>query len=216
MSFGLTKSIWQAESLKEPELLLLALALADYANDDGTSIFPAVRTLAKKTRRGARTVQRNLRKLESRGIIETVRYKRGGRGKAREYRIVLSKLGTPTSQGSEKKPRHAYQQTATSNARYGDGAVSPHLLDKPTNNRSMARKRTWSQGPHSQTSAYNGTEATEDVWSNRIRQWWSSGSRAGPWLGSVWGLPPDEPGTLAPPEIVRTITGQDLLEHVLD
>jgi hypothetical protein len=216
MSFGLTKLIWLAESLKEPELLLLALALADYANDDGTSIFPSVGTLAKKTRRGARTVQRNLRHLESRGIIETVRYKRGGRGKAREYRIVLSKLGAPTPRGSEEKHRHTQTKRATSNARCGDGAVSPHLLDKPTNNRSMARKRTWSQGLHSQTSAYNGTEATEEAWSKRIRQWWSSGSRAGPWLDSVWGLPPDEPGTLAPRELVRTIAGQDLLEHVLD
>ena len=37
--------------------MLLALAIADHAHDDGTNIFPSVKSLANKTRQSERTVQ---------------------------------------------------------------------------------------------------------------------------------------------------------------
>lgn len=214
MSFRLSKLIWEAEAIKEPDLLLLCLALADYADDDGTRIFPSVQTLGKKIRRSARTVQRNLRRLESEGLIKAVRYKRGGRGKAREYRLVLSRLDVPAPQQSEQKPRHRGPERATSTAQYGDGAVSPHLLDKPTNNRSVARK--WGRSRYPQAIASAGTDATDEIWRQRIGNWWSEGHRTGPWLDDRWGVPPDEPGTLAPRDIVRAVTGQDWFDQSSD
>ncbi|MGL4241671.1 MAG: helix-turn-helix domain-containing protein, partial [Beijerinckiaceae bacterium] len=65
--------------------LLLALAIADFAADDGTRIYPGVATLAAKTRLSKRTVQYMLRDLEERGWLERVA--EGGGLRAAEYRI---------------------------------------------------------------------------------------------------------------------------------
>lgn len=74
--------------------LLLALALADHAYDDGTSIFPSIARLAAKTRQSERSVQYQLRKMEKSGWLVLVNAGTGGRrrgtesgGKTREYRI---------------------------------------------------------------------------------------------------------------------------------
>ena len=75
--------------------MLLALALADHADDDGTHIFPSVDTMAKKTRQSRRAVQYHLEKMQKCGWLILVRAARGGRpekgstmgGKPAEYRI---------------------------------------------------------------------------------------------------------------------------------
>ena len=73
--------------------MLLALALADHAHDDGTHIYPSVARLAAKTRQSARTVQYQLRAMESSGWLVLVNRGTGGRqagglmGLPREYRI---------------------------------------------------------------------------------------------------------------------------------
>lgn len=72
--------------------LLLAVKLADSANDDGTSIFPSVSTLAGQTRQSERTVQYQLRRMQAMGWLVLVREGFGGgrgsgTGRAREYRI---------------------------------------------------------------------------------------------------------------------------------
>ncbi|WP_174935404.1 helix-turn-helix domain-containing protein [Burkholderia lata] len=73
--------------------LILALALADYAHDNGAHIFPAVDTLARKTRQSRRNVQYQLRRMEEKGWLQLVAYAAGGRsrgreeGRPREYRI---------------------------------------------------------------------------------------------------------------------------------
>jgi hypothetical protein len=74
--------------------MLLALALADHCHDDGTSIWPSVALLAKKTRQSERTVQYQLRKMEASGWLQLVREEQRGRPgferarrRGREYRI---------------------------------------------------------------------------------------------------------------------------------
>ena len=67
--------------------MLLALAIADHAHDDGTHIFPSVKNLALKTRQSERTVQYQLRKMESDGWLILVDCEFGGRSKTREYKI---------------------------------------------------------------------------------------------------------------------------------
>ena len=47
--------------------MLLALALADHASDDGTRVYPSVKALAEKTRQSERTVQYQLRAMEAAG-----------------------------------------------------------------------------------------------------------------------------------------------------
>jgi DNA-binding PadR family transcriptional regulator len=65
----------------------LALALADYADRHGKKIFPAIQTLARKTRQSRRTVQYQIRRMEKSGWLITCGRSHGGRGRTQEYRI---------------------------------------------------------------------------------------------------------------------------------
>ncbi|RDU99207.1 helix-turn-helix domain-containing protein [Trinickia dinghuensis] len=90
--------------------MLLALALADHADDDGTHIFPSVQTMAKKTRQSKRAVQYQLEKMQKSGWLILVRAARGGRpekgatmgGRPAEYRISSEWI-----KGAEIAPNNA-------------------------------------------------------------------------------------------------------------
>ena len=58
---------------------LLALALADCADHDGTNIYPSIETLAAMTHQSERAVQYQLRKMEDSGWLILVNAGRGGR-----------------------------------------------------------------------------------------------------------------------------------------
>lgn len=67
--------------------MVLALALADHAKDDGTRVFPSIESLITKTRQSRRTVQYQLRRMEEAGWLILVNSGNGGRNQSREYRI---------------------------------------------------------------------------------------------------------------------------------
>lgn len=67
--------------------MLLALALADHAHDDGTHIYPSIKQLAKKTRQSERSVQYQLRKMEKSGWLLLENSGNGGRNMRRKYSI---------------------------------------------------------------------------------------------------------------------------------
>lgn len=67
--------------------MLLALALADHAHDDGTHIFPSVDHLADKTRQSVRAVQYQLKKMRECGWLIRVSAGHGGRSQVTEYQI---------------------------------------------------------------------------------------------------------------------------------
>ena len=69
--------------------MLLALALADYASDDGTRVFPSIKALAEKTRQSERSVQYQLRRMQESGWLILVNAGNGGRSMHSEYRISL-------------------------------------------------------------------------------------------------------------------------------
>lgn len=66
--------------------MLLALALADNAYADGTSIFISIENMAAKSRQSPRAVQNHLRTMLARGWLQVSRLG-GGRGRWTEYRI---------------------------------------------------------------------------------------------------------------------------------
>ncbi len=66
---------------------VLALALADHAWDDGTHIWPSVKTLAEKTRQSRRAVQYQLRSMLDSGWLQLVKKSSGRPGFCNEYRI---------------------------------------------------------------------------------------------------------------------------------
>jgi hypothetical protein len=90
MSIAVMTAVWQR--LDVVEELVLALALADWADDDGTNIFPSVELLQHKTRKSRRTVQRQLRALERVGWLELVSPRKGGQYLSAEYRISAAWL----------------------------------------------------------------------------------------------------------------------------
>jgi hypothetical protein len=63
--------VWEHSQCKGSELLLL-LAIADHANDDGYA-FPSVATLAQKTRLSRRQVLRVIQHVEAMGELEVIR-----------------------------------------------------------------------------------------------------------------------------------------------
>lgn len=67
--------------------MLLALSLADFADDDGSRVFPSIKQLAEKTRQSERTVQYQLRRMEDMGWLILINNGNGGRNQRREYVI---------------------------------------------------------------------------------------------------------------------------------
>src|SRR4051812_34100916 len=67
--------------------MLLALALADHAHDDGTHIYPSVAALAKKTRRSERAIQYQLRAMIQSGWLVLDKRATGRRGLTNAYVI---------------------------------------------------------------------------------------------------------------------------------
>jgi hypothetical protein len=90
MSGFLAGKVWQSDLA--PSLKPLAAALADIANDDGTSIYPSVEYVAWLLGKGERSVQRGLAELRRITVLEVVAHPSGGRGHATEYRLVEERL----------------------------------------------------------------------------------------------------------------------------
>src|SRR5882757_1228433 len=81
--------------------LLLALALADWANHDGKGIWAAVATMADKTRQSERTIQYQLRRMQESGWLEMMGAGKGGRAKSTDYRIPVERI--PVNAGRVQK-----------------------------------------------------------------------------------------------------------------
>jgi Helix-turn-helix domain len=96
MSLRMMTLVWEKSNQKGSELLLL-LAIADNANDQGIA-YPSTKTLAKKTRLDRRHVKKLIRALERTGELR-VAIGAGPRG-CNEYVIQLSTEG-----GGKMPPR---------------------------------------------------------------------------------------------------------------
>jgi len=110
--------------------MLTALCLADHADHDGTSIYPAVDTVAKLTRQSRRTVQYHLSKMQESGWLLLVGNAKGGRQKAREYRInpAWIETGKLPEKGAKTAPFNdgGFVETgAVDNSEKGAEAIAP-------------------------------------------------------------------------------------------
>jgi hypothetical protein len=123
MSMRMMTQVWERSEHKGSELLLM-LAIADNANDQGIA-YPSTKTLAKKTRLDHRHTRRLLRILERSGEL-TISIGTGPHG-CNEYRIALSTLST--GRGG-KMPRGAISSGAYRTKR-GGRPRPPNLILKP-------------------------------------------------------------------------------------
>jgi len=71
MSIRAMVAIWDCHVLTPTEKLI-ALALADWADEAGNNIYPSLNRVATKTGLSVRGVRLNIRQLEAKGVIELV------------------------------------------------------------------------------------------------------------------------------------------------
>jgi hypothetical protein len=83
-------SVWDDLRTQAHSELLVLLALADWANDDGYC-WPTISALATKARLSERAVQQILGRLTTTGRIR--RIQGGGRGRANRYQVVATRNG---------------------------------------------------------------------------------------------------------------------------
>jgi len=87
MSFDLQKAVWKYGP-DDPTQHHVLLALADYANDDGGGVYPAIDTIAAKCRLSRSTAIRALKGLADGGWIERQRHGQS----SNSYLIHVAKL----------------------------------------------------------------------------------------------------------------------------
>lgn len=95
MSIKVMSWVWDHSDASGSELLLL-LAIADQANDDGRDAWPSIKTLAQRTRLDERTVRRVLKRLARSGHIIV---RPGGGRRSNHYDVIMTRqtdeLSTP-------------------------------------------------------------------------------------------------------------------------
>jgi hypothetical protein len=106
MSINLMSAVFSASELTSTEKLVL-LAMTDFANDDGLSIYPSIETLSKKTALAERTIQRVIQGLQERGIVEVI-IQGNGRYHTNEYRIYKGKLKLEKGDTATRKGDRQY------------------------------------------------------------------------------------------------------------
>ena len=91
MSVRVSSKIYRAK-LGSAARKSVALKLADCANDDGSSIFPAVKTIAREVELSPRHVKRILKAFVGEKLLVVVKQGGCGPGHTTEYRLDLQKL----------------------------------------------------------------------------------------------------------------------------
>ena len=97
MAIGVMSYVWKNSKAKSTKLLLM-LALADHADDDGYC-WPRIETLAHKIRMSSRSVRRFVQELEQQGELLVIRDHRNNRyivtmdRSREEIKAVLSMRG---------------------------------------------------------------------------------------------------------------------------
>jgi len=126
MSIKVMDKVWDRYPEGGGELNL-ALKLADYADDDGTHIFPSIETMAAKTRQSERAVQYQIKRMLKRGWLILVANQGGGRGRAREYRInpdwIKGADLAPISDGSKGADSAPNEKGANGDEKGANGAT---------------------------------------------------------------------------------------------
>ena len=87
--------------------MLLALALADFSDDEGGRVFPSIPALAKKTRQSERSVQYQLRRMEQIGFISVAEISAGGRIRGKKYKSTEYKIHLGFFTASAKNTPHS-------------------------------------------------------------------------------------------------------------
>ncbi|GAA1315673.1 helix-turn-helix domain-containing protein [Saccharothrix xinjiangensis] len=100
MSIRVMTWVWEHAEAAGTDLLLL-LAIADSADDQGRNAWPSIADLSRKTRLDERTVQRRLKRLHDQGRIAI---EIGGGRRRNRYAILMNPRPAPP--GIERQPQN--------------------------------------------------------------------------------------------------------------
>jgi len=137
MSGYLAGKVWQ--SGLDPHLKPLAAALADIANDDGTSIYPSVEYVAWLLGRSERTVQTGLAELRKSCVLKVVAHRYGGRGNTTEYRLIEDNLPKRASWKQHRAQKGAGFAPFAGTVKEDTDAANGEVSDRETVQTSTAK-----------------------------------------------------------------------------
>lgn len=102
MSIKVSSLIWDKWPNGGSEMLCV-LALSDWCNDEGGSLYPSINTLARKMRVSDRQAQRILHGLIDQGFVSVIGNKHGGApGSTRQYHLNVPKIAQLPDYGSKE------------------------------------------------------------------------------------------------------------------
>jgi len=137
--------VWEHSAAKGSDLLLL-LAIADHAHDNGTNAYPSIDSLAKKTRLSRRQVQYNIRNLVSLGELE-VQDKQGPHG-VNMYRITFNWGAQSLHGATDSMVQSSTDQGATGCATPTQGsAPKPSVIINEPSHKAKGKKPLPENGP---------------------------------------------------------------------
>src|SRR5262249_12462050 len=131
MSIKVMNQVWSRSRNKGSALLLL-LAIADHAHDDGGGAYPRVSALARKTRMGIRSTQLLIQKIIPSGELE-VELSGGPKG-VNLYRVKIEALGGAKIAGAKRlqgRKDCGVQNLHPGGEKSGSGGVQ-HVAPKPS------------------------------------------------------------------------------------
>jgi Helix-turn-helix domain len=141
--------VWEHSAQKSGALIVL-LAMADFAHDDGAGIFASIQTLARKSRLRERQVQNVIRELRAAGEIELVDLG-GGRHQTNTYRINLK--GAKIAPFDAPKGCNVVRETVQSSTEKGATGCTPKRPEPLENRYRRAGARKSSKRPSAQNPA---------------------------------------------------------------
>lgn len=124
MSIKVMSSVWAHAAVRQGSLLVL-LALADYANDNGIC-WPSIPHLMEKAHISRRHVQRILRELERKGLIAKERM--AGRYEPNIYKVLCGR-GDKMTPLNENQGRHLRHPGASFETLRGDAQTAQSVTE---------------------------------------------------------------------------------------
>ena len=158
MSVKVTALVWDHYPNGGGERLT-ALALADAAEHDGSSIYPGIRRISKMTMQSERTVQRHIQTMLDNGWLLKTQDGGLGRGSYTAYRmpieaIPLGAVGRVTKLHPKSYPQgcHPKQDRVTNGANKGDIGDTTYTHGLPVLKPGVDKKKSRTPKPlHQQT-----------------------------------------------------------------
>jgi hypothetical protein len=112
MSIHVMDWVWQ-HAQADPSELLVLLAIADNADDDGTNAWPSKQTLARKCRMSERNVHRITGRLAAAGQL-LIDARKAPNGRGNRYSIPLERVSGLPARGHGMSPHGDAERTPVS------------------------------------------------------------------------------------------------------